>query len=103
MKKISKLERIKNSFHFKDGKLDLSSYGQFKGGLTSEEINNYLIARANTLNIKRLRKKFNEIAGVNTCTSYTCPKCGVCKSLMYRHDILRFVNVLFEGKSTFFD
>lgn len=97
---MNKLEKIKLGFSFNDNNEPvLEHYGVYMGGLTSEEIDNYLMVRGNTLNVKRLRKKFDEIAGCNTCT---CTPDG--RMLMYRWDVQRFADVLF-GKSsfTFFD
>ena len=107
MKKQAKLQKIKNKFYWSKGKNwdecrgepELSSFGEYRLGLTSEEINDYLSARGNTLSIKNLRKKFSDIAGCNTCAMNSKGEC-----LMYRHDIQRFVDVLFKKtKATYFD
>lgn len=101
---MKKLDQIKNRFYFENNEPVLDNYGQFTVGLTSDEIDNYLVVRANTLSIKKLRKKFDKIVGINTCGMYICPKCKDCVSLMYRHDVLRFSDVLFgKNKCTYFD
>jgi hypothetical protein len=83
--------------------------GNFTLGMTSDEVDDYLRRR----NAKRLRlkepavrdviKKFNKIAGVNTCGAVQCPKCKEWISLMYRHDVQRFADKLFDGTETYFD
>ena len=96
--KISQLTRILYKFYIKHGKLDISNYGVYRLGLTSEEIICYLQARANKINIKRLYKKFNRIAGCNTCA--VAPN---GEHLMYRWDVERFADALFNGTATYFD
>jgi hypothetical protein len=95
--------------------IDIEDYGIFKSGLTSEEIKEYLNARWNWRiaqgykkpefkSFNALYKKFYDIAGVNTCQVVKCPNCNESLTLMYRHDILRFANVLFGvTKDTYFD
>lgn len=102
---MNKLEKIQFGFYqTEEGEFDVMSYGQFTGGLTSEEIKDYLRARSGKLKVERLYKKFAEIAGCNTCAVFTCPYCICHTVLMYRHDVLRFANVLFgKTKSTYFD
>lgn len=102
---MNKLEKVKFMFHKKENSsLDLESFGQFRMGLTKEEIKDYLRARANTLNVERLYKKFCDIAGCNTMSSFHCPKCKYNTSLLYRHDALRFADVLFgKTKETYWD
>lgn len=97
---MNKLEKIKFRFRFiEEGEPDLKSYGVYRLGLLSEEINEYLMARTNSLNVKRLRKRFDEIAGRNTCA---CTPDG--RMLMYRWDVQRFADVLFKKtKETYFD
>ena len=98
-----KLERIKQMFVYNsDKEIDIYSSGIFRGGLSSEEVNNYLIARSNKINIKKLRKKYDEIAGVNTC-EVVCAN-GKSIILYFRHDVERFADVLFKKtKSTYWD
>jgi hypothetical protein len=97
------IRRMQNSFYFdKDtNKIDIKSYGDYRLGLTKEEIQFYLLCRAFQNNLRRkpevIFEKFNEIAGCNTCAVVQG------KVLMYRHDVERFADVLFEGKSTYFD
>lgn len=96
---MTKLDKIKNQFYYtQDGRPDLNNYGIYRLGLLYEEIDDYLKVRAGKLDIKKLRKQFNQIAGRNTM--------GMApdgRALMYRHDVERFADVLFEGKGTYFD
>lgn len=94
----SKIKQLRANFYFKDGKPDLATYGVYRIGLTSSEIEDYLKVRGNTLNIIKLRKKFNDVAGCNTM--------GIAptgESLMYRWDVERFAEKLFNNKPTYFD
>lgn len=102
---MNKLDKIKFGFRKNvDDEYDLESYGQFRIGLTSNEIKNYLRARSNTLNVERLVKKFNKIAGCNTQGIFQCELCDCSQGLMYRWDVLRFADVLFgKTKGTYFD
>lgn len=100
---MNQLQAIKNSFRWVDDKPELKSYGQFRRGLTTKEIEKYIQARAGKLSVKRLIKKFNEIAGCNTMGIFSCEMCECSQSLMYRWDVERFADVLFEGKPTYFD
>ena len=106
MKKMSKLERVRAKFYYDDcddPEPELRSYGTYRLGLTREEIKDYLRARANKIRVEKLYKEFCKIAGVNTMGVYTCPDCGMHKSLMYRHDVKRFADVLFKGIPTYWD
>jgi len=102
---MNKLEQVKSRFYItEDCSYDLQSYGTFRMGLTTEEIKDYLRARGDTLNVKRLYAKFCDIAGCNTMGGFICEKCGDSKGLMYRYDVLRFADVLFgKTDSTYFD
>lgn len=81
----------------KEGTFMIENYGLYRMGLTDEEIRIYLNAR-NTKGIKRVYDKFNKIAGVNTMS--VTPD---GQPLMYRHDVERFANKLFNGTETYFD
>ena len=79
-------------------KIDLRYYGDYRIGLTGKEIKEYLKNRANTTKLGNLYRRFVKIAGVNTM--------GIApngESLMYRHDVERFADVLFLNKPTYFD
>ena len=78
----------------------LENYGDYRMGLTSEEIQRYLEARCHTekKNIKDVYSLFNKIAGVNTMAVGPQGQC-----LMYRHDVKRFADELLLGKETYFD
>ena len=105
MKKQTLLEQAKFSLHMENSEddLGLSKFGRFTIGLTHDEIKDYLRVRANQSGVERLYKKFCKIAGVNTMGMYTCPKCGDHRSLMYRHDVKRFADVMFLGIPTYWD
>jgi hypothetical protein len=77
---------------------DIEHIGDYRLGLTSEEIEYYIGLRANTLSTKRLLDKFDKIAGVNTCA--VGPQ---GQSLMYRHDVKRFADKLLLGTPTYWD
>jgi hypothetical protein len=95
-------KKIIDQFYFEkdSGKPDLHNYGKFRLGLTSEEVSNYLTVRAwqhSKKFSKKLEKKYQEIAGCNTCAVVD----GIV--LHYRHDVERFADALFDGKGTYFD
>lgn len=97
--KKSKIDYVKDKFHWKSNEPDLYNYGTYRLGLTSEEIDDYLRARSGKMMIKSLRKKFNEIAGCNTMA--VAP---TGESLMYHHDVHRYADVLFrKTQGTYFD
>jgi hypothetical protein len=104
MKIPSKLKYAKSRFSYdEEGTPELKYYGQFMHGLTNEEIKDYLRVRANKSRIETIYKKFCDIAGVNTVAIYQCPNCREMRTLMYRHDVQRFADVLFLGVPTYFD
>ena len=77
---------------------NLERHGDYKIGLTDEEIKEYLKYRNKGKINKTIMKKFNKIAGVNTV--------GVGpegQHLMYRHDVKRFADSLFNGTPTYWD
>lgn len=83
----------------------IENYGIYRIGLLFTEVDKYIEARCNLPQYKRkfkdinkVIKKFWEISGSNTC--------GMTpdnKSLMYRWDVSRFANVIFDRKDTYFD
>ena len=78
--------------------IDLNEYGDYRIGLTTKEIKEYLKARGNTKRLGNLYKNFGSIAGVNTM--------GISPTgeiLMYRWDVKRFADVLFLNKPTYWD
>lgn len=89
-------------------KIDIDEFGIFKQGMAVPEIYNYLKARAKNTKYekyskKRLLKEFSRIAGRNTCAVTICPICGKLIGLMYYYDVKRFADVMFRGKSTYWD
>lgn len=77
---------------------DIHLFGAYRMGLTKEEIEEWLGLKFNTLNTKRLIKRFNKAAGVNTCA--VGPQ---GQMLMYRHDVQRFTEVILNGTPTYWD
>lgn len=111
-----KMEFLRDRFKYSaDGKPDIYSFGEFKRGVTAEEIDDYLRVRSGKYHIKGLRKKYDKVFGVNTATMVTltgsvaCPDVDMAirdtihVTLFYRSDVQRFADLLFEGKPTFFD
>ena len=98
-----KLQQLRDSFRWIGNRPNIYLYGQFRIGLTIEEIKDYLRVRANKLNIDKLFDKFCDIAGSNTYASFTCDKCKAIHVIMYHHDVERFADNLFDGTPTFFD
>ena len=86
---------------------DLDTFGQYRIGLTDDEIKEYLRLRVEgnhpkkaltQRELKNLFTKFGKAAGCNTV--------GVGpegQSLMYRHDVQRFADQVLLGKETYFD
>lgn len=96
-----------------DNELAIERWGVYSNGMTREEIMSYLVARYNEdcvksqkskyINQEKLFNKFAKIAGVNTQTCIVCPCCNKQVSLMYRWDVERFANQLFNGTLTYWD
>ena len=105
MVNLTKMNKIKFKFHKDDkGKIQLNDYGEFRMGLTDEEIKDYIRVRANKYRIETLYKKFIEISCCNTMTSCYCDNCRRCLILMYRWDVERFADILFGlSSSTYLD
>ena len=89
------------------GKIDINNYGKYRLGLTRDEIIDYLHMRElqrgryksllKLEKINKLKTKFDDIAGANTCAVVD----NVI--LMYRWDVERFTDALFNKTSTYFD
>jgi len=84
---------------------DLDKFGKHPEGLTGDEIIEYLTYVYNSVTGKDVDvcpsgivEKFYSIAGANTVA--VGPK---GESLMYRHDVKRFVDKLFFNTDTYFD
>lgn len=94
------IDKIKAKFYFdKWEEPILEHYGEYRVGITDEELEDYLRARSGKVNIEKLIKKYWDVAGCNTCglTSDS-------RVLHYRHDVQRYSDVLFgKIKSTYFD
>lgn len=78
--------------------LDINDFGEYRLGLTSSEINEYLRLRTGKKKIKGLREKFRVISGVNTMATS-----AQGHTLMFRHDVERFTDKLLLNKPTYFD
>ena len=83
-------------------KIDINDFGEYKDGMSFDEIREYLKFRAGVSKIGDLLKRFGKIAGVNT-GAVSKDKDGHLIHLMYRHDVERFADLMFEGKETYFD
>lgn len=89
--------------------IDIYNFGKYVEGLTNNEIRHYLFLRYKEKNNKKLSgtkkmylfKRFCKIAGANTVTGKFIN--GKLISLMYRHDVERFADVMFKNKLTYFD
>jgi len=103
MKKQTEIERLKQKFIWIDNEPCLLYWGDYRLGLTEDEIKDYLRVRANTMKIEKVWKQFCDIAGCNTMALYECPDCFKSKGLMYRHDVKRFAERLFNGTITYWD
>ena len=86
-------------------KIDIDEFGDYRVGLTNKEVDEYLLSRYNYKNGRQHKKcpakiktLFAKIAGINTMT--VSPQ---GETLMYRYDVLRFADVLFDCKKTYFD
>jgi hypothetical protein len=104
-KKPNQAEQLKNLrrlFKFNaDGTPDIYSYGVFKVGVSSTEIDEYLQVRLNTLNIKRVRQAVNGAFSGSTCPVASFNRQSVC--LFYRHDVQRFADLVISKTPTYFD
>ena len=78
-------------------------YGQYRHGLTRDEVDEYLKERNRKKKIKKYRLKFNKLFGIQTCGVFVCPDCGKEKTLLYRHDVERIADLVFDGKKTYWD
>jgi len=100
----SKIDRLRDSFYFDDnGRPDIYTFGTYRQGLTSAEIEIYLQVRAGRIGAKKLSKQFNKLFWCGTATGATCEICRKSISLIYRRDVERFADVMFEGRTTYFD
>lgn len=94
----NKLNEIKAKFYFKDGEPNIDHYGIFNMGLTSEEVKDYVIVRANTTDSKKLakyNKKINDLGRGSTCPLVVLD--GKHYPLFYRHDIKHYCDVVFNN------
>lgn len=85
--------------------IDINHFGDYRMGLTDKEIMLYLCNRAAikrnkyyNMSLNKIYKIFCEIAGCNTGAVGPNGEC-----LMYRHDVERFADQMFDGTPTYFD
>lgn len=83
--------------------LDIYNFGDFRMGLTEQELTQYLKARNTGSGIRNVTRKFSELAGCNTMGVHQCSYCGKQFGLMYRSDVKRFADLLFDRKPTHWD
>jgi hypothetical protein len=88
----------------KQVKIDIQHFGEYARGLTENEVKEYLKTRAGATKLGDLYKRFCKIAGPgNTMGLVTCEFCKKEFGVMYRYDVERFANTLFDGTPTFWD
>lgn len=84
-----------------NGKPDIYSYGVFKAGITTSEMDDYIRVRLNSMNIKKVRAKINDMFIGSTCPIASFDDKSV--GLMYRHDVERFADAVIDKIPTYFD
>ena len=72
-----------------------------EAGLTTDEIDDYLRVRTNTMNISSVRRRLNNVLCGSTCPCVNVN--GQELILIYRHDVLRFVDKILDNVPTYFD
>jgi len=98
---MNKLEKLRNTFYFKDNKPCIDSYGIFNSGLTAEECKNYLRVRANKWDIRKELKKIENLSRGSTCPFVQLDGKGY--NLIYRHDWEHYCDVVLNNKPFIFD
>ena len=84
--------------------IDIRQCGEYSRGMTENEVKEYLKLRAGVKTLGNLYKRFCKIAGPgNTQGVVTCEYCKKEFGVMYRYDVERFADVLFDGTPTFWD
>lgn len=85
--------------------IDIQCFGDYRIGLTREETEQYVIHRSilkggvwRKKKKNTITKQFWELMGVGTCGVGPQGQC-----LIYRHDVLRFANQMFDGIETYWD
>lgn len=92
--KTSKIQKLKDKFYIKDGKVNIYSFGVFNRGLLPSEVKEYVAVRANSLNIKKALKKLEDLSRGSTCPCQDFN--GKQYFLYYRHDIEHYCDVIFN-------
>jgi len=90
----SQIQQVKDRFYWKDGKPCLSSYGVFNRGLTREEVQDYLRARAGRMIINKVEAAFWDLGCGSTGAVERLE--GKEYFLTYRHDVEHWADVIFD-------
>lgn len=96
--KEEQLKRLRRGFKYnEDGTPDLYSYGEFKGGITTDEIDDYLRVRINCITLPtKIKAKYNKEFG---CQTAACVRVnGQEVTLFYRYDVVACANTVLLGK-----
>lgn len=98
-------KRLCNLFKYNaDGTPDIYSYGEFKNGVTSDEVKNFLRVYLGQLDDRRFKaamKKYDDKFGAQTCA--VAHVNGQDVTLYYRHDVTRIADAAFRNIPTYFD
>lgn len=98
----SKLSLLKEKFYYNGfGVVQLDGYGIFNYGLTLQEVEDYLRVRSNSMNIKKVLKKFWEYGRGSTGALVTLE--GKVYHLVYRHDVKHWADVIFNNATFIMD
>jgi len=95
---FSEFEKLLYRLLNKAAIFNINDFGDYRLGLTSKEIDIYLQKQTGKKRIKRIRKRFDKAAGINTMA--VGPQ---GQTLMYREDVKRFADLILEGRPTYFD
>lgn len=100
--KKSKLSLLKEKFYFDDNGVPIiEHYGIFHYGLTLQEVEDYLRVRRNSMNIKKILKKFWEYGRGSTGALVTLE--GKVYPLVYRHDCQHWADCIFTNATFIMD
>ncbi len=79
--------------------IDINDFGDYRLGLTIEEMKKYIKKVTGKKNVERIYKKVLKMLRGSTCAVASDGK--TC--LIYRWDVERFLNVVLFNKPTYFD
>jgi len=77
---------------------NINNFGEYRLGLTWEEVKEYIKVRTGKKRTKRIEKKFNDFFYGSTCAVTSTDQI-----LLYRHDVKRFLDLILEGEPTYWD